>query len=61
MTVCLRLGVFLWVLLQGLPAIAGETAKEIERLLDTGSTGRAYELAESLAPKEAGDPEFDFL
>lgn len=61
MTVCLRLGVFLWVLLQGLPAIAGETAKEIERLLDTGSTGRAYELAESRAPKEAGDPEFDFL
>ena len=61
MTVCLRFGVFLWVLLQGLPAIAGETAKEIERLLDTGSTGRAYELAESRAAKEAGDPEFDFL
>lgn len=61
MTLCLRLGVFLWVLLQGLPAIAGQTAKEIERLLDTGSTGRAYELAESRAAKEAGDPEFDFL
>ncbi|MEE8287199.1 MAG: tetratricopeptide repeat protein, partial [Gammaproteobacteria bacterium] len=61
MTLCLRLGVFLWVLLEGLPAIAGQTAKEIERLLDTGSTGRAYELAESRAAKEAGDPEFDFL
>jgi tetratricopeptide (TPR) repeat protein len=61
MTVCLRLGVLLWVLLQGLPAVAGETAKEIERLLDAGSTQRAYQLAESRAAEEAGDPEFDFL
>ncbi|MDH3671284.1 MAG: tetratricopeptide repeat protein [Gammaproteobacteria bacterium] len=60
-TVCLRLGVFLWVLLQGLPAVAGDTAKEMERLLDAGSAQRAYDLAESRAAEEAGDPEFDFL
>lgn len=61
MTVCLRLGVFLWVLLQGWPAVAAETAKEIQRLLDTGSANRAYALAESRAAEEAGDPQFDFV
>lgn len=53
-------GIFLWVFLQGGHAIAGETAKEIERLLATGAAGQAYELGLARSAQEAGDPEFDF-
>lgn len=61
MTIYLRIGIFLWVLLQGGLAFGGETAKEIQRLLDAGKVGQAYELGLARSAKEAGDPEFDFL
>ncbi|MFQ5994247.1 MAG: tetratricopeptide repeat protein [Acidiferrobacterales bacterium] len=63
MAACLRgsvLGILLWGSLQAGNAIAGETAREIERLLEGGAAGQAYELGLARSAKEAGDPEFDF-
>jgi tetratricopeptide (TPR) repeat protein len=56
----LRHGLLLGVLLYTAPAAGGETADEIQRLVDTGFAGQAYELGLARLPKEAGDPEFDF-
>lgn len=63
MSVYLRIGVpgvLLWASLLVASAYAGETAEEIQRLLDAGEAGRAYDLALSRSATEAGDPDFDF-
>jgi tetratricopeptide (TPR) repeat protein len=56
----LRLVVLLGAVLYATQAGAGETADEIQRLLNAGSAGQAYELGLDRLAKEAGDPEFDF-
>jgi tetratricopeptide (TPR) repeat protein len=63
MSIYLRIGVpgvLLWASLLVASAYAGETAEEIQRLLDAGEAGRAYDLALSRSATEAGDPDFDF-
>ncbi|MFQ5756256.1 MAG: tetratricopeptide repeat protein, partial [Acidiferrobacterales bacterium] len=63
MSIYLRIGVsgvILWASLLVASAYAGETAEEIQRLLDAGEAGLAYDLALSRSTTEAGDPEFDF-
>lgn len=56
----LRLVVLLGGVLYATQAGAGETADEIQRLLNAGSAGEAYELGLARLPKDAGNPDFDF-
>jgi tetratricopeptide (TPR) repeat protein len=56
----LRLAVLLGVALYATHVAGAETAAEMQRLIDSGAAGQAYELGLSRLKTEAGNPDFDF-
>ena len=61
MSFYLRLGVLLGATLYATHAAGAETAAEMQRMLDSGAAGQAYELGLSRLATDAGDPDFDFV
>jgi tetratricopeptide (TPR) repeat protein len=56
----LRLAVLLGVALYATHVAGAETAAEMQRLIDSGAAGQAYELGLSRLKTEAGNADFDF-